>query len=293
MVGNRAITMVLPGNYLTTRSIDCFFWKMDFWKGETEKSFQGVIQVYFIEVTGEFVRATLEIDKRYASEKLPFYTDSITADRRGFLYQHVDIPSDERETIKEKRLADLYHPDDADFIAANMENENDPLSAKICFHNLNSKEKFVRFKVLQLDDTGVPQWVRNYAPEPNWEIHDLDPVQHERDLDRFHPDDPKNLLLAEEEYNYKHGKMIDAAQRNAAYRTIHMQLILNQLEIKLIQSISVCESRREIESIDRNIMEQLHSKVNRRGILHGSLLLMVSGFSAIIIRSFFANRVTA
>ena len=64
-VGNREMTILIPGNGIISQSEECVSWHLDFWNfqgGIQAKSFKGMVQVYFEEQNQALVRAKLIVD---------------------------------------------------------------------------------------------------------------------------------------------------------------------------------------------------------------------------------------
>jgi len=67
------MTLVLPGGELEK---SCISWNLDYWNSNKKfnsiKKFDGVLQVYFMELSGWFISADLEISDSWAEKTFKF-----------------------------------------------------------------------------------------------------------------------------------------------------------------------------------------------------------------------------
>ena len=226
----------------------------------------------------------------YANFQVPFKTKLATS--KGFLFQHTDIPLNARKQVETNRKMQLDN-NNADF-----DYEADPLSAKICFENYNSEDKKIVFKILQIEDPGVPGWIENVARNPDWQLHDefwenymTDPyfdipgMEYSPYNQAIHFND--HIPASAERIIHTNKSTKEKAEVQAHLATHKIQVSVEYIKRKLLMGMIAIDDRKNIEKRDRNLMELLHSKVNYRGMFYSFLICLIACLSATIIKMFF------
>jgi len=162
------------------------------------------------------------------------------------------------------------------------------------------------FKIIQMEDPGIPAWISNIARTPDWELHDEFWSDADDESDdgsyyyygrgRVQPTmgDPHNSHKIPKRQKGTDSTPNEAeldAKMAAQVKTGVMRASVDYLKQKLTMSKGMLIQQKYIEKRHRNLAERLHTKVNLRGALSNILIGAVSCLSVWFIKTMFDNQV--